>query len=94
MKLLLSQDMEFSHIANGKDTKGRSIFHHCVLRNDLELLQRLQSFYSADSDSDLEGANILMRACQHQQVRYYINWTLENRLISTIYLLVNLNPKY
>ena len=76
VQAILSSDIDLSKVANGKDTKGRTIFHHCVLKGDKDLLEKVTMFYNADVDSDIEGATVLMRACQQANfslVKYLID---------------------
>ena len=76
VQAILSSDIDLSKVANGKDTKGRTLFHHCVLKADTDLLEKVSMYYSADVDSDIEGATVLMRACQQANfslVKYLID---------------------
>ena len=76
VKAILASDLDLSQVANGKDTKGRTIFHHCVLKGDSALLEKMAVYYSAEYDGDIEGASVLMRACQQANsslVKYIIN---------------------
>ncbi len=76
VKAILASDLDLSQVANGKDTKGRTIFHHCVLKSDKALLEKMVVYYSADCDGDIEGATVLMRACQQANfslVKYIID---------------------
>ena len=76
VQAILSSDITLSEVANGKDTKGRTIFHHCVLKGDKDLLQKVSMYYCADVDTDIEGATVLMRACQQATfslVKYLID---------------------
>ena len=76
VQAILSSEINLSKVANGKDTKGRTIFHHCVLKGDRDLLEKVATYYRADLDSDIEGATVLMRACQQPNfalVKYLID---------------------
>ena len=76
VQAILSSEINLSKVANGKDTKGRTIFHHCVLKGDRDLLEKVATYYRADLDSDIEGATVLMRACQKPNfalVKYLID---------------------
>ncbi len=77
VQAVLSSDIDLSKVANGKDTKGRTIFHHCVLKGDKDLLEKVSGYYSAEADGDIEGSTVLMRACQQTNVTI-VKYLLDN----------------
>ena len=50
---------------NGHDARGRTIFHHCVLENNLDLLRKLGHYYKRSLDGDVNGTTVLMLGCRY-----------------------------
>ena len=64
----LREDINARVCVNGKDNNGRTVFHHCVCENNMELLTRITPLYKNETDGDSEGQTMLMLACEHSSI--------------------------
>ena len=60
---ICSSNADYSIDMNGKDTKGMTVFHHCIMRNDLNLLKKFAAKFDPEKDTDVHGITSAMRAC-------------------------------
>ncbi len=65
---ILNSTVDISRAVNGKDTRGRSLFHHCITKGDFQMLAKLSKYYDRSLDGDVEGVTILMKACQQSNI--------------------------
>ena len=74
---VLDSASNLSEAVNGKDTKGRTILHHFVEKDDLQNVTKFGKFYQPEHDSDLTGSTLLMAACKHsanmELIRYLVH---------------------
>ena len=47
----------------GRDTNGKSVLHHYVIKGNVEIFKELSQYYKEEIDSDGEGMTLLMHTC-------------------------------
>ena len=82
VQAVLAHTLDLSGAMGGRDSKGRTVLHHYVLRGDLEMLFRLSQYYSPEEDHDLTGTTLLMCAAKQPSSMHIVRHLLDKLHVS------------
>ena len=63
--VIMNSKVDFTDAINGKDVRGRSLLYHYVDKRSLDMLEKLGEYYDSETDQDVKGTSLLMRACMY-----------------------------